>query len=131
MCLNLPFEVKNQMTFYKVKWFKEIFFLLFSIFNVFRIFKNLQIFFYKSLLKWGKMKKILSPAHSLKFKNIIWFFEWRFNFFFEMVISATLFWCCPTVWKSTLKMTTLFRRCLTWFNSTLKYTTLFQRCWML
>ena len=83
MCLNLPFEVKNQMTFYKVKWFKEIFFLLFSIFNVFRIFKNLQIFFYKSLLKWGKMKKILSPAHSLKFKNIIWFFEWRLNFFLK------------------------------------------------
>ena len=30
-----------------------------------------------------------------------------------MVIFATLFRRCPTLWKSTLKMTTLFRRCLT------------------
>ena len=44
--------------------------------------------------------------------------------FFQMVIFATLFRHCPTLWKSTLKMTTLFRRCLTLFNSLLKT----QRC---
>ena len=48
-----------------------------------------------------------------------------------MVIFATLFQHCQTLWKSTLKMTTLFRRCLTLFNSTMKYTTLFQCCWTL
>ena len=41
-----------------------------------------------------------------------------------MVIFATLFQRCRTLWKLTLKMTTLFRRCLTLFNSMLKYTTL-------
>ena len=29
------------------------------------------MFFYKFLLKWEKMKKILSPAYSFKLKNII------------------------------------------------------------
>ena len=67
------------------------------------------MFFYKFLLKWEKMKKILSPAYSLKLKNIILFFN-RALFFFQMVIFATLFRRCPTLWKSMLKMTTLFRR---------------------
>ena len=43
--------------------------MLFRIFNILRIFKALQIFFYKFLLKWGKLKKILSPAYSFKLKN--------------------------------------------------------------
>ena len=67
--------------------------------------------------------KILSPPYSLKFKNIILFLNLGLSFF-QMVVFATLFRRCPTLWKSTLKMTTLFRRCLTLFNSTLKYTTL-------
>ena len=45
--------------------------MLFSIFDILRIFEALQRFFYKFLLKWGKLKKILSPAYSLKLKNII------------------------------------------------------------
>ena len=45
--------------------------MLFSIFDVLRIFEALQIFFYKFLLKWGKLKKVLSPAYSLKLKNIV------------------------------------------------------------
>ena len=45
--------------------------------------------------------------------------------FYKMVIFATLFRRCPTLWKSTLKMAMLFRRCLTLFNSTLKNTTCF------
>ena len=44
-----------------------------------------------------------------------------------MLIFATLFRRCPTLWKSTLRMTTLFRRCLTLFSSTLKNTMLSQR----
>ena len=66
----------------------------------------------------------MSPAYSLKLKNIILFFN-RGLIFFQMVIFATLFRHCPTLSKSTLKMTSLFRRCLTLFNSTLKNTTLF------
>ena len=55
--------------------------MLFSIFDVLRIFEALQILFYKFLLKWGKMKKILSTACSLKLKNII--FESKLNFFLK------------------------------------------------
>ena len=69
------------------------------------------------------MKKILSPAYSLKLKNIILLLN-RGLIFFWMVIIASLFRRCPTLWKSTLKTTTLFRHCLTLFNSTLKYITL-------
>ena len=43
--------------------------MLFSIFDILRIFEALQRFFYKFLLKWGKLKKILSPAYSFKLKN--------------------------------------------------------------
>ena len=74
-----------------------------------------------------RWRKMMSPTYSLKFKNIILFLN-RGLFFFQMVISATLFRRCPTLWKSTLKMTKLFQRCLTLFNSTLKNTALFQRC---
>ena len=56
-------------------------FLLFSIFYVLRTFEALQIFFYKFLLKWGKMKKILSPAYSLKVKNVILFLNRDLIFF--------------------------------------------------
>ena len=70
------------------------------------------------------MKKILSPAYTLKLKNIVLFLNRGLWFFFQVVIFATLFWRCPTLWKSTLKMTKLFRCCLTFVNSTLKYTKL-------
>ena len=47
--------------------------MLFSKFDVLRIVEVLKIFFYKFLIKWGKMKKVLSPGYSLKLKNIILF----------------------------------------------------------
>ena len=53
MCLNLPFEVKNQLSFYKVRRFKYSF-----CYSVFLMFKNLwgfaNILFYKFFLKWRK-----------------------------------------------------------------------------
>ena len=61
------------------------------------------MFFYKFLLKSGKMKKILSSAYSLKLNNIILFFNWGL-ICIQMVIFATLFRRCPTLGKSTLKM---------------------------
>ena len=61
----------------------KIYFLLFSIFDVLRIYEALQIFFYKFLLKWGKLKKILSPAYFLKLKNIILFLNWGLTFFWN------------------------------------------------
>ena len=57
--------------------------MLFSIFDVLRIFEALQIFFYKFLLKWGKLKKILSPAYSLKLKNVILLLNWGLIFFWN------------------------------------------------
>ena len=38
------------------------------------------MFFYKFLLKWGKIKKILSLAYSLKLKKIILLLNWRLIF---------------------------------------------------
>ena len=70
-------------------------------------------------LKMGKKnKKIVSPAFSLKLKNFV--FDSWLNLFIQMVIFTTLFWRCPTLWKSMLKITTLFRRCLTLLKSMLK-----------
>ena len=58
------------------------------------MFEALQIFFCKFLLKWRKMKKILSPAYSLKLKNMIFFVNRGLIFFFNChicsVVSALL-----------------------------------------
>ena len=54
--------------------------MLFSVFDVSRIYEALQIFFYKLLLKWEKMK-ILIPPYSLKLKNIILFLNQGLIFF--------------------------------------------------
>ena len=53
MCVNLPFcEVKNQLAFHKVRWYKYSFFK--SVYSMFlRIVAALQIFFCIFLLKWG------------------------------------------------------------------------------
>ena len=61
MCLNLPFEIKNQLTFYKVRWFKYTFF---------------------ERVKIGKKwRKMLSPTYSPKFKNIDLFLNRGLIFF--------------------------------------------------
>ena len=105
--------------------------MLFSIFDVLRIFEALQIFLYKFLLKWGKIEGDFESSIFVEAQKNYFAFELRLNNFFQMVIFAKLFRRCPTLWKSTLKMTTLFWRCLTLFNSMWKYTKLFQRCWAL
>ena len=114
--------------------------MLFSIFDVLRFFEALQMLFFKLLLtlswrrlssyrnqwflydnglghervKMGKKwRKILSLTYSLKFKNIILFLNRYLYIFFQMVIFATLFQRCPTLWKSALKNTTLIWRCAT------------------
>ena len=126
MCLNLPFEVKNQLTFCEVRWFKYN--SCYSVYSMFfRIFEALQMFFYNFLLKWWKNEEnFKSSIFSEAQKYFV--FEMRPKFFFQMVIFATLFRCCPTLWKSTLKMTTLFRHCLTLLNSKLKNSKLFRHC---
>ena len=126
MCLNLPFEVKNQLTFYEVRWFKYN--SCYSVYSMFfRIFEALQMFFYNFLLKWWKNEEnFKSSIFSEAQKYFV--FEMRPKFFFQMVIFATLFRRCPTLWKSTLKMTTLFRHCLTLLSSKLKNSKLFRHC---
>ena len=79
-------------------------------------------------LKWGKMKKNVESNIFFEVEKYYFAFESRLIFFFKMVIFATWFRRCPTLWKSTVKMTTLFWRCLMLFSSTLKNTTLFRRC---
>ena len=65
-----------------------MYFLLFSIFDVLRIFAALQMFFYKFLLRWGKTKKILCPAYSLKLKNVILFVNQMVIFAMKIVVST-------------------------------------------
>ena len=95
----------------------------------FKNFAALQIFSNIFLLKWWiKWRKFWAQRISWSSK-ILFVFKSRLNFYFlQMVIFATLFQRCPTLLKSTLKMTTLFWRCLTMFKSTLKWTTLIRVC---
>ena len=65
-------------------------------FDVLSFFEALQMFFYKFLLKWGKMKKILSPTCTLKLKNIILFLNWGLIFFFKWSYSQR---CENRRWK--------------------------------
>ena len=104
---------------------------LFSIFDDLKFSEAQQIFFYKFLLKWGKNEEDFESSIFFEAQKYYFVFESRLNFFFKRSYSQSCFRPCPTLWKSTLKMTTLFRRCLTFFNSTLKYATLFKHCWTL
>ena len=89
MCLNLPFEVKNQLTFYKVRWFKYTF-CLFSIFGVLRIFEALQMFFYKFLSKQGKNEEDIESSIFFEGQKYYFNFESRLDFFFKWSYSQ----CC-------------------------------------
>ena len=92
--------------------------IVFFCYSVYSMFEALQIFIYKFLLKWGKNED---------FESSIFFEAQKYYFVFQMVVSRTLFRLCPTLWKSTLKMT-LFWRWLTLLNSTLKQLTLIRSC---
>ena len=78
MCLNLPFEVQNQLTF---KWDGS------NILFVIQYIRSFKIILYDSGLghervKMGKKwRKMLSPTYSLKFKNIILFLNRGLYFF--------------------------------------------------
>ena len=80
--------------------------MLFIIFDVLRTFEALQIFFYKFLLQWGKHEEDFKSSIFFEAQKYCFVFEWKKNFFFQMVICATLFRRWPTLWKSILKMTT-------------------------
>ena len=60
MCLNLPFEVKNQLTFYKVRWFKYTF--CYSVYSMFSDFLRLWNVFFKFL-------RTLSLRRPLSYRN--------------------------------------------------------------
>ena len=60
----------------------------------------------------GKNEEKCWVQHILWSSKILFCFWIEAYIFFQMVIFATLFRRCPTLWKSTLKETTLFRRCL-------------------
>ena len=80
ICLNLPFEVKSQLTSYKLGWFKYTF--LFSIFDVLRIFEALQIFLWKFHLKWGKNEEDCESDIFFEVQKYYSVFESRLNFLF-------------------------------------------------
>ena len=125
MCLNLPFEVKNQLTFCKVRWFRYNF--SYSVYSMFKNFWDSANVLLQLPFKMGKNEENFESSIFFEASKYCFVF-WSILVFFQMVIFATLFRRCPTLWKSKLKMTTLFRRCLTLFNPIMKNTTLFQRC---
>ena len=55
--------------------------MLFSIFDILRIFEALQIFFYKFLLKWGKIEEDFESSIFLEAQKYYFAFESRLNFF--------------------------------------------------
>ena len=71
------------------------------------------------LLKMGKNWRRFWVQHIPWSSKVLFCFWFEAYFFFQMVIFATLFRRCPTLWMTTLKMTTLFWRFLTLFNSKL------------
>ena len=129
MCLNLSFEVKNQLTFYNVRWFKNSF--CNQVYSMLQEFWGSANILLRISLKMGKNEEHFEFDIFFEAKKYYFYIWFKAYFFFQMVIFATLIRRCPTLSKSTLKMTTLFRRCLTLFHSTLKCKTLFQRCWTL
>ena len=84
------------------------------------------MFFYKFLLKWEKMKKILSPAYSLKLKNIILFFN-RGLIFFSNGHIRNVVSTLPNVVKIDVENDNVVSTLSNVVSSTLKNTTLFQR----
>ena len=52
MCLNLSFEARKQLTFYKVSGLNTIFVIQYI--QCFKNFWGSAMFLYKVLLKWGK-----------------------------------------------------------------------------
>ena len=62
----------------------------FSIFNVLRILETLEIFFNKSLLKWGKNEKDFEPSILFEAQNYF-VFESKLNFFFKWSYSQSCF----------------------------------------
>ena len=57
--------------------------MLFSIFDVLKIFEALQIFFYKFLLKWGKIEEYFESSIFLETQKYYFAFESTLNFFWN------------------------------------------------
>ena len=55
------------------------------------------MFFYKFLLKWGKDEENFESSIFFEAQKYYFVFESRLNFFFQIVIFATLFQRCPTL----------------------------------
>ena len=90
------FKVKNQLTFHKVRWLSLVFVSHYIIrcfkrwmMNLMNFHSSANIFWHIPLKMGNKMKKILSPAYSLKLKDIILFLTW--DFFFKWSYSQRCF----------------------------------------
>ena len=91
--------------------------MLFSIFDVLRIFEALQIFFYKFLLKWGKIEEDFESSIYLEAQKYYFAFESRLNFFsnghirnvvkIDVENNNAVLTLSNVVFNSTLKYTTL------------------------
>ena len=116
------FKVKNQLTFHKVRWLSIVFVSHYIIrcfkrwmMNLMNFHSSANIFWHIPLKMGNKMKKILSPAYSLKLKDIILFLTW--DFFFKWSYSQRCF-DVPSVVKINIENDNivltfcLYQRCL-------------------
>ena len=108
-----------------------IYFLLFSIFDVLRIFEALQIFFYKFLLKLGKIEKRFESSIFLEAQKYYFAFELRLNLFFKWSYSQRCFdvaqRCKNQRWKWQ-RCFDIVERCSIQRWNTLRCFNAFERC---
>ena len=96
MCRNLPFEVKTNWHF--TKWDGLNILFVIQHIRCFKIFWGSAMFFYKFLLKWGKMKKNVECNIFLEVQNYYFVFESRLIFFSNGHIHNVV-WTLPNVVK--------------------------------
>ena len=126
MCLNLLYEVENQLTFYKVRWFRYTFFC--SVHSLFYEFWGSANILLQLSLKMGENEEGFESRRFFEAQKYYFVFESKLNFFSNGHICNVVS-TLPNVVKIDVENDNVVLALFSIFNSTLKYTTLFQ-CWL-
>ena len=79
MCLNLLYEVENQLTFYKVRWFRYTFFC--SVHSLFYEFWGSANILLQLSLKMGENEEGFESRRFFEAQKYYFVFESKLNFF--------------------------------------------------